>query len=450
MSERNLFLDDGDVQLYRGDCVEVMRTFAGNSVDAIVTDPPYGLEFMGKEWDAPLKMPGHASGLLRSGPGAKSESYRQMQGEPMRAFQAWCEAWAVEALRVLRPGGHLLAFGGTRTYHRLTTAIEDAGFEIRDCLNWVYGSGFPKSLDVSKAIDREAGVEREKVQPGNPPAYQRSIGNHRPWMDDPDHKIDSNEPATPEAAAWQGWGTALKPAHEPIVLARKPLAERTVARQVLATGTGALNVDGTRVGTTVETWPSSRSYGSKAKKFNSYAEQEAETQATGDTPAGRWPPNLLLTHDVDCAEGGACVPLCPVAELDRQSGHLTSGSRTAGEYGGIGAGPLYGQGGITRLGAIEGDAGGASRFFPTFRYCAKADTTQRDGATHPTVKPLALMRWLVKLMTPPGGTVLDPFAGSGTTLLAARNEGFKSIGIERELEYCEMAAHRLRQLSLFA
>lgn len=420
------YLDDGDVRLYAGDCREVMRELAEGSVAAVVTDPPYGLEFMGKEWD-------------RFGRNAPPSFEHSMQGwkgfkplprpgglapDGMRAFGDWCCEWATEALRVLAPGGHLLAFGGARTYHRLVCAIEDAGFEIRDTITWHYGSGFPKSLDVSKAIDREAGAEREDVYEDKPGvvsniAYGKGLGVG----------LVERRPATPEAARWQGWGTALKPATELIVVARKPLAERTVARQVLATGTGALNVDGCRVAT-----DDNRARFNHARNSGTSYVVQREDALIDPGGAGRWPPNLVLD---DAA----------AAEMDAQSGERPTGdirpyrSASNGYEGGWGR---------DRPSVHVGDTGGASRFFPRFRYEAKADGAERDGATHPTVKPLALMRWLVRLVTPPGGTVLDPFSGSGTTLLAAREEGLRAIGIEREAEYLRMAAHRLRQLSLLA
>jgi hypothetical protein len=248
-----------------------------------------------------------------------------------------------------------------------------------------------------------------------------------------------------------GLGTALKPAHEPIVVARKPLVERTVARQVLATGTGALNVDGCRVATDDDL-----SLHGRSATGNGWDPRWSGAQERGQTPGqslGRWPPNLLLTHDAACEEGGACAPGCPVGELDRQSGTLTSGAMLAGTRP-KGERNTYGQdaaSGYETLRDTYADTGGASRFFPTFRYEAKASGADRgEGNTHPTCKPLALMRWLIRLVTPPGGLVLDPFAGSGTTLLAARNEGFNAIGIEMTEEYLPIIASRLRQLSLFA
>lgn len=366
-----------------GECIAVMRGMADCSVHAIVTDPPYGLGFMGKGWDA---LP----------PG---------------------RAWAEECLRVLRPGGHLLAFGGTRTYHRLACAVEDAGFEIRDCLAWLYGSGFPKS-----------------------------------------HNLKDE---------WDGWGTALKPAHEPIVMARKPLIG-TVAANVLEHDTGALNVEACRVATTDDL--NGGAYSAERKPSDSEWVAHGGTihSSTGreyEQPAGRWPANVLLDPEA-------------AALLDEQTGELTSGANPR-RRGADTTRAAYGEfGGQEKCAAPRGiDSGGASRFF----YVAKASSRERnaglerfearainiteghgrgpvntskksDGGvrenrprqnTHPTVKPIALMRWLVRLVTPPGGVVLDPFAGSGTTGCACALEGFEFVGVEREPEYVEIANARI-------
>jgi DNA modification methylase len=394
--------------ILEGDCVEAMRGMDEASVDAICTDPPYELGFMSKAWD--------------------------------RTGIAYQKSTWTEALRVLKPGGHLLAFGGTRTHHRLACAIEDAGFEIRDCLVWMYGSGFPKSLDVSKAIDKAAGAEREVVSETLKREQRNQSGIVGTLIDEP--RFDRvTRPATPEAARWQGWGTALKPAHEPIVLARKPLTG-TVAQNCLTHGTGALNVDGCRVD-----WADGdKSAERKAKGYSEAAKKalggvvasESDTGFTGevegsDATAGRWPANVALDPEA-------------AAMLDEQSGERVSGSgnkntanRDNGQTIGHGLGAGEGEG-------IGGDTGGASRFF----YCAKASRAERsvglpDGqrSSHPTVKPISLMRWLCRLVTPPGGTILDPFTGSGTTGCAAVLEGFDFIGIEREPEYVAIAEARI-------
>jgi hypothetical protein len=602
----------------------------------------------------------------------------------MVAFAAWCETWAREALRVLKPGGHLLAFGGTRTFHRLTCGIEDAGFEVRDCLSWLYGSGFPKSLDVSKAIDKArddradvlrvtaevrrlrdaAGLTNRDLdelfgfagmaghwtstasQPAVPTVEQwgviRDVLNPPEWLerevwrlngrkgepgeawkarpitgkhDAPAHaqqwkanyglpadltpKEQRDVPATDAAREWQGWGTALKPGYEPAVVARKPhtpqtelaaeaaraqeelcavasyaetvtswsellrtsgfwstassllacladLSERastfttetasslttdlaiwrsslspitracitrdptpphgassaagiaaalsasvllkcerltattagetaiarpalpgltqasaldnpspawepcvvarkplagTVAANVQQHGTGALNIDGCRIGTVFGVDDSQLRTMRRAKRES--GDGWGMSTVAGDepqvvNPAGRWPANVALDDNA-------------AAMLDAQSGERPSGSRSAGEYGGIGSGPLYGEGGTAALSAIDANTGGASRFYYTAK-ASRADRTTGGVAnnTHPTVKPTDLMRWLVRMVTPPGGVVLDPFAGSGSTLVAARAEGFRAIGIEREDEYAEIIAQRLSQLSLFS
>jgi DNA modification methylase len=474
------YLDDGDVRLYLGDCVEVMAAMPAESVDAVVCDPPYGLEFMGKEWDSfRVDDPGTtrnrgeraadnggASGGDDGHPArsrrvdvsygggnrprtwrcvgcGKRDQFRKAHACPdgtrwaqelvdpfsapptMLAFEEWVRHWALAALRVLKPGGHLLAFGGTRTFHRLTCGIEDAGFEIRDCLSWLYGSGFPKSLDVSKAIDKAAGAERADrvvVHGGSNKVFQPST-----------RVVDKGTPATAAAERWQGWGTALKPAWEPCVVARKPLAG-TVAENVQAHGTGAINVDGCRIG----------SDGATKRGDTSENVATATGWNTGHAivslNAGRWPANVVLDEQA-------------AAMLDAQSG--TSSSKAAAMplpmRPGF-AGSRFGGDGATGDVTVRGftDTGGASRFF----YTAKASRADRstNGAnnTHPTVKPTDLMRWLVRLVTPPGGVVLDPFAGSGSTLVAARAEGVRCIGIEREEEYARIIADRLSQLSLLS
>jgi site-specific DNA-methyltransferase (adenine-specific) len=439
-----------------------------------VTDPPYGLEFMGREWDAPWKhgfgQTGYtdADRLPRPNFGSSRNpvcqschkhqrgtkrcecpvpQFDERPADSNRGYQRWCEQWAAECLRVLRPGGHLLAFGGTRTYHRLACAVEDAGFEIRDSLHWLYGSGFPKSKDVGKAIDKAAGAEREVLQRirtkggGTEQRNRRQaeVHGYRPdGYQKGENVLDVTAPATDAAARWDGWGTALKPAHEPIVLARKPLTG-TVAGNVLEHGTGAINVDGCRVGMSKDVPASPR----RAPQGPAYGElgNDPGTGSGWDAGTGRWPPNVLLTHSADC--NGDCAPDCPVAELDQQSGHLIGcggPKRTdSGETSMFG----IGQPGQT----YERQGGGASRFFPCFRYQAKAPSSERprlaDGTAWPTVKPLELMRWLVRLVTPPGGTVLDPFAGTGTTGQACALEGFHAVLIERDPAALALAQQRL-------
>lgn len=373
---KELYYQDETATLHHGDCLDMLRTLADNSIDSVVTDPPYGLEFMGREWDG-------ADGFRRSlnpeDAGRDNEFGRASRTSPEYKagplFQQWCEAWATECLRVLKPGGYMVAFGGSRTWHRLASAVEDSGFEIRDSIAWLYGSGFPKSLNL----------------PG-------------------------------------GLGTALKPAFEPIVVGRKPLTG-TVAMNVLAYGTGALNIDACRIDGRERT-----EYGlsSASRSFGSTYGAPSPA-ADFDSSKGRWPTNVLL--DGNQAD-----------VLDSQSGVSTS--RAA-------AGKQTAKRGTSTLGDFNGrpesvtghsDTGGASRFFPTFHYEAKAPTSERpsvDGVQHPTVKPLDLMRWLVRLVTPPNGVVLEPFAGSGTTIEACIHERMRCIAIEREVEYLPLIVARI-------
>lgn len=364
--------------LIQGDCVVEMAKLPAESIDSVVCDPPYGLEFMGKEWDrlgaTTLVDPGEVGGFQDGNGGNAFSRSRVRYGASAASMQAWHQAWATEALRVLKPGGYLLAFGGTRTFHRLTCAIEDAGFEIRDCLSWMYGSGFPKS----KNLDGDR----------------------------------------------QGWGTALKPAWEPIIMARKPLIG-TVAANVLKFGTGAINVDGSRIGT--EVLPELRAGQARLGTFE-------RTNMVTPARVGRWPANVVLDEEA-------------AALLDEQSGERASGSRAVGVRGGLGYHGATGDGGP----AIEGSTGSASRFF----FTAKASSAERSEgmatrSTHPTVKPVALMSWLVRMVTPPGGTVLDPFLGSGSTAVAAAGCGFDWIGIERDPEYVAIAEQRLGLFGLTA
>ena len=385
-------------ELHLGDCLETLRTMPDNSVDSIVTDPPYGLSFMGKRWDYDVPS---------------------------------VEIWA-ECLRVLKPGGHLLAFAGTRTQHRMAVRIEDAGFEIRDMIAWVYGSGFPKSLDVSKAIDKAAGVEGSFGEPksaahagwlerGRMRGDEGHEGYQRPWMADTE-AVDKNARkyigGTEAARQWQGWGTALKPALEPITVARKPLVG-TVAANVLQHGTGALNIDGCRVAAEKATgWK-----GDGSKLYEGGLSREGGEARPQD--AGRWPANLLHDGSEEVlagfpAKAGAAAPV-------KGSEGSNPAKNTYGEYGRV-------------AGAFHGDTGSAARFF----YCAKASKRDRgEGNTHPTVKPTELMAYLCRLVTPPGGLVLDPFMGSGSTGKAAMREGFRFIGCEMSPEYLEIARARI-------
>lgn len=437
----------GNAQVYLGNNLDVLPTLPDNSVDSIVCDPPYELGFMGKSWDN--------SGIAYS-----------------------VELWQ-QCLRVLKPGGHLLAFGGTRTWHRLAVAIEDAGFEIRDNIAWLYGSGFPKSHDISKAIDKLHGAERQVVGQKADYLSKRGAEIKREAEGGLSNLTQSNmerggdfyatpaaagynntlagsyitAPATDEAKKWDGWGTALKPAHEPIVVARKPLIG-TVAENVLTYGTGAINIDATRIGTE-ETWQPL-----KPKANESFGTFKTKDRIIEQHPTGRWPANIIL--DEHTAE-----------VLDEQSGnvkgkvgvkHLSQFTFTAG-----------GESKNNKFASQKGlgDSGGASRFF----YVAKANKRDRneglnelpevavkfgnqketiEGSVndkfraepkqnfHPTVKPTALMQYLIRLVTPNNGVVLDPFAGSGSTGKAAILEDKKFIGIELTSEYLPIIEGRLK------
>jgi len=468
-----------------------MAGLPAESVDGIVTDPPYYLTADKKGGLGPASATTRTpQGRARIGTGFMGESW-DATGV---AFDP--ETWR-RAYEALKPGGHLLAFGGPRTYHRMLVAVEDAGFEVRDCIMWVYGEGMPKSHDVAAAIDKLAGH--------GPRGRAIPVASHS----QPDgtglfaNRVGPYEARTEAGQHWAGWGTALKPGYEPIVVARKPLTT-SVARNVLAHGTGALNIDGCRI--TATDSQLAEKYASVAnaeRRRNAVFGADCRERSEGHTtphPAGRWPANLVLTHSPGCRQvgwqfaggyvlnrftdgakpfgGGAghpytstkappqvtavydCEPGCPVADLDRQSG--ASASRAGRPRQGTpGAG--YG---MSHTGAEYDDSGGASRFFNTFAwdteldvvaYCAKATTDERETGLderfpaddagrrnhHPTVKPLALMRHLARLVVPPGGTVLDPFCGSGTTGMACVFEGFGFVGVEREPAYAEIAEARI-------
>lgn len=380
--------------IYIGCAREVLKDLPPDSVDAIVTDPPYGLAFMGKKWDYDVPS---------------------------------VELWR-EVLRVLKPGAHLLSFGGTRTYHRMVVNIEDAGFEIRDQVMWIYGSGFPKSLNIDKAIDKAAGAKRDMIP--NPKAKQQTSQVAGKGLSGAKAALNfiAPHPATDAAKQWAGWGTALKPANEPIVLARKPIEKGlTVAENVLKYGTGAINIDGTRIGMRdAQTYTAPDITGDA---YNSDVSKR-ERKVVSVPAQGRWPANVLFDEDA-------------AAALDEQSGHSKSQVRkiSATEDTAI-KNQIYGKGYVRQEGGVN-DSGGASRFF----YVAKASKRERGADNgHPTVKPIKLMEYLCRLITPPDGVILDPFMGSGSTGLAAKNLGLEFIGIEREQEYFEIAKRRLEAL----
>ncbi|THK38127.1 site-specific DNA-methyltransferase [Ensifer sp. MPMI2T] len=408
MSEPRTFLD-GKVTLYGGDNRDVLKLLPDNSIDAIVTDPPYALVSITKRFGKPGSAP------------AKDVYGRGAAGFMGRTWDtgevAFSEVFWAECLRVLKPGGHVVAFSGTRTYHRMTVAIEDAGFEIRDQLAWVYGSGFPKSHDVSKAIDKAAGIWRGRAGA----VKQETVGQAAKGTEY--ERTDKGEPATPAPRAWDGWGTALKPAWEPIALARKPL-DGTVAENVLEHGTGAINVDGCRVGDEVR-MNAPGSTNERVAMGGGWREDAKPTVAVG-----RWPANIV--HD-GSDEVVACFPEAAPAKSGMR------GNQHSGRHGGLADIGGNIKEGTNTLRGIDDNGGSAARFF----YSAKADKQDRIGSKHPTVKPVDLMQWLCRLITPKGGVVLDPFAGSGSTGEAAWREGFSAILIEREEEYQADIAARL-------
>ena len=391
----------GGARVFLGDCREVLKSLPDNSVDSVVTDPPYELGFMGKSWDS--------SGI---------------------AYDV--TVWE-ECLRVLKPGGHVLAFGGSRTFHRLAVAVEDAGFEIRDNIAWISSKTFPKSLDVSKAIDKKLGAEREitawvkqpfKQDNGAAEAEYNQYKGTKTSDEAGYRRSPITEAVTAEAQRWDGWGTGLKQVVEPVVLARKPFGKGvTVAGNVLAWGVGGLNIDGSRIGSDARETSGMKSLGVM------HDDEWKPKDLPSKTVHGRWPANVIL----DEVTAGL---------LDEQSGVLKPAtSRTPAKpeaiakaiFGGGAAGPLY------------NDTGGASRFF----YVAKTSKRDRnegleDSNGHPTVKPTQLMRYLIKLVTPPGGTVLDPFTGSGSTGKAALLDGFNFVGAELTEEYLPIIEGRLR------
>jgi site-specific DNA-methyltransferase (adenine-specific) len=417
-------------RLITGNCEDELKNLPNNSIDSVVTDPPYELGFMGKSWDS--------SGIAYN-----------------------IEMWK-EVFRVLKPGGYLLSFGGSRTYHRMACAIEDAGFDIRDQIMWVYGSGFPKSLDVAKAIDKMAGVEFE-AKPASGVGFMNSSDDG--YNTTLNQLVQTGE-STEEANKWKGWGTALKPAHEPIVMARKPLSEKTVAKNVLEHGTGGINIDGSRIGTEVRTYGGMSANQPEVGTFrdDNWVPKDIEV-----TVSGRWPANFI--HDGSDE----------VLELFPDTGKSTGGRIGKKDTSGVN---------IVPAGQYEagdpgfGDSGSAARYFYCAktskkdrneglddfeaksigpkghglnRVCATCGTLQMKGCNcpdatyinqakanhHPTVKPTDLMRYLVRMVTPPDGTVLDPFTGSGSTGKAAILEGFNFVGVEQNPDYIAIAEARI-------
>ena len=398
--------DLGDnLRLYKGDCRRLIASLPDNSVDAVVTDPPYEINFMNRVFD--------------------------------RTGIAFNVALWTDILRVLKPGGHVAAFAASRTYHRLACAIEDAGFEIRDQIDWVYASGMPHGSDARLLVDRELGAERTHVAgKGHAGAGYSDTngfgGSSTANGGKAKSEWDALAPATEQGEQWSGWYSQLKPAHEPICLARKPL-DGTLAHNLLEHGTGALHIDACRVpfrNTADEAESKGKNqhgrFGSGPRDNHVYGADKANR--TDYTAAARFTPNMLFDQST-------------AKELDRQSGVTVSrkGKPRASTKPGDGWG-------MTHTGAEYDDMGGASRFYPVFRYCPKASPSERpkvDGILHPTVKPVELMRWLVRLVTPADGLVLEPFAGSGTTLEACLLEHMQCTASELDPDYIKLIHARL-------
>jgi len=452
-------------KVIHGDSLEVLKGMDDESVDALVTDPPAGISFMGKEWD--------------SDKGSRGK------------WIAWLTDIMKEAIRVLKPGAHGFVWALPRTSHWTAMALEDAGFEIRDCVYHMFGSGFPKSRDMSKAIDTEAGMQREVIGQRKEAGMSRTNkklqeAGYRPNTYTQDsEQIDITKPATPEAEQWQGWGTALKPAVECWWLVRKPI-KTTIAQNVLEHGTGAINIDGCRIGTAEG--DDSRRVRHNRKTIGGNGKYQGGVAADTGGAQGRWPANVILTHHPECeclgtkrikaigggtegktknfklSEGSSdrsksanvgglgdkdgfetvedwkCHPDCPVGMFpETESGK--PGVRRKPHSGASRIGQLKNARINSVLETGYGDTGSAARFF----YCAKASKEERgENNRHPTVKPVALMRYLCRLITPLKGTVLDPFCGSGTTGIAALAENFSFVGIDSDEESVKTSRKRLK------
>ena len=508
-------------RVFLGDCRDVLKTLPDNSVDSVVTDPPYGLGFMGKEWDSFGKKGGISDEVRAKQQekwgtkfAASAKPAKPSDGE-MLAFQLWCTEWATECLRVLKPGGHILAFGGSRTWHRLAVAVEDAGFELRDSIAWIYGSGFPKSLNVSKAIDKgqgqnqarqlqftawmrasgltaskardvlfEAGLITEKSNqashyfaetmgsqpaiataemfralrpylPEVPEAIERLVaertgiewiaykqrevigqttGVKSPGFAGDRYSVNGGEPvevpttlpATPEAKTWQGWGTALKPAFEPVVVGRKPLVG-TVAENVLQWGVGGLNIDGSRIEASDQAVLDAavkRMTGNGVKGDLNFAGQSS---IQPNSAQGRWPANVIL----DEVSAGLLDE-----QTENESSRFFYQAKASKRDRNEGLEDLEA---IRHADRVVDDGPGGEN--PRNR------TNQAKQNFHPTVKPTQLMRYLIKLVTPEGGVVLDPFTGSGSTGKAALLDGYQFIGAELTEEYLSIIEGRLRWAS---
>lgn len=442
-----------------GDCLAVLKTMPDCSVDSLVTDPPAGISFMGKEWDDDKG-------------GSKQ-------------WTAWLKEVMAECLRVLKPGAHGLVWAIPRTSHWTATALEDAGFEIRDVVTHLFGSGFPKSLDISKAIDKANGNERDIIGSNGtfPRMNSGKYGAHAPGkyeMGRSENNITA--PSSDEAKQWEGWGTALKPASEHWILVRKPCSEDTVAANVLKHGTGGINIDAGRIGYQSDSDFAAAAAAGDGKMKGVYSVDWTEGKLTPQNATnilGRFPANLVLSHNHDCVEAGegwVCTSGCPIAMLDEQSGERGNNHRPNVKKHRADNKGMFG---LLHSGAAPSDSGGASRFF----YCSKPSKRERNEGCealpethaphgsyegrnldnpkvhlggmqgtvarnfHPTIKPTKLMSYFITLITPPDGIVLDPFGGSGTTLVAAHSKGFASLLIEQSPEYCDIILARAEHVT---
>ena len=456
------------MRLYNQDNRETLKELPDNSVDSVVTDPPYGLSFMNKKWDYDVP-----------------------------SIEFWKEVY-----RVLKPGGHILSFGGTRTYHRMVVNIEDAGFEIRDQIQWIYGSGFPKSLNIGKAVDKIEGNEREVVGKVKRHDFKDPQYIKQGSMMMTDNSLMLDLPITKGSSEYEGFGTALKPSNEPIVLARKPLSEKSIAENVMRWRTGGLNIDGCRIGFNeddsytklkggvVEGKEAGQMYHrhEKGMEGNNYKQK---IMVKNDT--GRFPANVILecicneviqgeSHfkmrnklngedickDATSYKIGAGVPNydyndkgdihtnpdCPCYIMDEQSGVSKSTKMRTGDRDGfLNSNDVFGIKNDGKTKRIEnfGDGGGASRFFYRPKVSKKERNLGLDDKSnnHPTLKPINLLTYLCRLITPPNGVVLDPFMGSGSTGVAALLEGFDFIGMELEKDYYEIAKKRIENYELY-
>ena len=415
------------ITLKHGDVIEQLRTLDDESVDAIITDPPYNLSFMGKKWDS--------------------------KGGPL-GFQQWCAEWGSECLRVLRRGGFIFSFGGTRTYHRMTSGLEDAGFVIKDCFSWNYGSGFPKSQNTAKAIDKKLGVE-PTILGRNPNSREKSGKENTLFESGTVGKTSYiTEPTSDLAKRWNGYGSAsIKPAWEPIILAQKPF-KGTIINNVIEQGVGVVNIDACRISHNEPIKTTNRKGRQDAGVFDddSCGYDNTKNTMASASPSGRFPANVLLSHHPNCVEQ-FCKLDCPIHIMDNQSGDTTS-TRVGNPKDAIKkvGNKLFGgvEQKVASVSHDYRDSGGASRFF----YHAKVSKRERtcNGEVdnkHPTLKPIALMEYLIKFACPTAESmgrqpvIVDCFLGSGSTAVAANRLGIDCIGIEYREEALETAYNRL-------